>query len=66
MAQYLMVKARNMATGVTVKEQDLSGGRFELRQRAVAEINADLLAKKMTGRTGQAWTGFVEVYTVNT
>jgi hypothetical protein len=66
MAQYLIAKARNRSTGVTVQEQDLSGGRFELRQRAVAELNAEQLAKKMTGRTGQIWTGFVEVYTVNT
>jgi hypothetical protein len=63
MAQYLAVKARNMITGQTVKNQDLSGNRFELRQRSVAETEARLLGEKMTRRTGEPWTGFVEVFT---
>ena len=61
--QYLMVKARNLVTGQTVKNQDLTGARLELRQRTIAEDQADQLAVKMSGRTGQEWQGFVEVYT---
>lgn len=61
--EYLVVKARNLVTGQTVKNQDLTGARLELRQRAIAEDLADQLAAKMTRRTGQTWTGFVETYT---
>jgi len=63
MTQYLVTKARNIVTGQTVKNQDLTGARLELRQRALAEDQADQLAAKMTRNTGQTWTGFVEVYT---
>lgn len=66
MAQYLAVKARNLRTGQTVKNQDLSGQRFELRQRSVAETEARILGEKMSGRTGDPWQGFVEVYTATT
>ncbi len=65
MAQYLAVKARNLVTGQTVKNQDLSGNRFELRQRSVATLESQILAEKMTRRTGDPWQGFVEVYSVN-
>lgn len=61
--EYLMVKARNLRTGQTVKNQDLTGTRLELRQRSIAEDHARQLAAKMTERTGDAWTGFVETYT---
>lgn len=61
--QYLMVKARNIVTGQTVKNQDLTGARIELRQRTLAEDQARQLADKMTRKTGETWTGFVEVYT---
>jgi len=61
--QYLMVKARNLVTGQTVKNQDLTGARLELRQRTIAEDQAAQLAVKMSARTGQEWQGFVEVYT---
>jgi hypothetical protein len=63
MTQYLVTKARNIVTGQTVKNQDLSGARLELRQRALAETLAAQLADKMTRSTGQEWRGFVEVYT---
>lgn len=63
MTQYLITKARNIVTGQTVKNQDLTGARLELRQRALAEELADQLAAKMTRNTGQTWKGFVEVYT---
>ena len=63
MTQYLIAKARNILTGQTVMEQDLTGARFELRQRVLAEDQADQLAAKMTRNTGETWQGFVEVYT---
>ena len=63
MTQYLVTKARNIITGQTVMEQDLTGARFELRQRVLAEDQADQLAAKMTRNTGETWQGFVEVYT---
>ena len=62
MKQYLITKARNILTGQTVMEQDLTGSRFELRQRALAQNQADQLAAKMTRSTGETWQGFVEVY----
>lgn len=62
MEQYLLAKARS-STGQTVKNQDLTGARFTLKQRPLAEESASQLAKKMTDRTGDLWTGFVEVYT---
>ena len=61
--QYLITKARNIITGQTVMEQDLDGFKFELRQRALAQDQANQLAAKMTRSTGSVWTGFVEVYT---
>lgn len=61
--QYLMVKARNLVTGQTVKNQDLTGARIELRQRSIALELSEQLAAKMARRTGQAWVGMVEVYT---
>jgi hypothetical protein len=63
MKQYLIAKARNIITGQTVMDQDLTGARLKLRQRALAEDQADQLASKMTRSTGAAWRGFVEVYT---
>jgi hypothetical protein len=66
MKQYLITKARNIITGQTVMEQDLTGARFELRQRVLAEDQADQLAAKMTRNTGETWQGFVEVYTPST
>ena len=63
MTQYLVTKARNIVTGQTVKNQDLTGARLELRQRVLAEDLADQLAAKMSRTTGDTWQGFVEVYT---
>jgi nitrate/TMAO reductase-like tetraheme cytochrome c subunit len=62
MEQFLLVKARS-ALGQTVKNQDLTGTRFTLRQRAIAQECADQLAAKLTARTGVTWTGFLEQYT---
>jgi len=61
--QYLITKARNIITGQTVMNQDLSGTRLELRQRALAERLAEELAQKMSRTTGAVWQGFVEEYT---
>ena len=66
MTQYLITQARNIITGQTVMEQDLTGARFELRQRVLAEDQANQLAAKMTRNTGETWQGFVEVYTPST
>ena len=63
MNQYLLAKARNTVTGQTVKNQDLTGARFTLLQRVLAEDSARILAEKMTARTGDVWLGFVESYT---
>jgi len=60
--QYLIVKARS-TTGQTVKNQDLTGDRFNMHQRGIAQEVADQLAAKMTARTGDQWTGFLETYT---
>lgn len=63
MKQYLLAKARNVSTGQTVKAQDLTGLRFELHQRAIAEDAAQQLAQKMSAKSGVQWVGFVEQYT---
>jgi type IV secretory pathway VirD2 relaxase len=61
--QYLLPMARNTVTHEVVKEQDLSGGRFNLNQRRLAEDQARRLAAKMTARTSDPWQGFVKEYT---
>ena len=61
--QYLLPMARNSVTGQTVKNQDLTGARFTQRQRVLAEDIASQLAARMTARTGDAWQGFVKLYT---
>ena len=63
MTQYLLAKARNTQTGQTVKNQDLTGARFTLLQRTLAQDSADQLAIKMSTRTGHTWVGFCEEYT---
>jgi hypothetical protein len=66
MATYLLPKARNTVTGQTIKAQDLTGGRFELRQRALAEDFANQMATKMSDRTGETWEPFLVEYTPTT
>jgi hypothetical protein len=61
--QFLLPMARNMITGQTVKNQDLTGDRFTQRQRVFAEDMAAQLAQRMTARTGETWQGFVKLYT---
>lgn len=61
--QYLLAKARNTVTGQTVKNQDLTGARFTVRQRSLAEESAQMLAEKMSISTGDPWVAVVERYT---
>ena len=61
--RFLLPKARNLVTGQTVKTQDLTGHRFTPQQRLLAEAAARQLAEKMSARTKQSWSGFVEEYT---
>ena len=61
--QYLMPKARNTLTGETVMEKDLTGRRLELRQRVLAQTQAQSLAEKMQRKTAVEWRGFVDIYT---
>jgi len=61
--QYLLPMAHNTVTGQTVKTQDLTGNRFTLSQRTLAEDMARQLADKMTARTGDSWQGFLREYT---
>jgi hypothetical protein len=60
--QFLLGKARSLLTGQTVKNQDLTGMRYTLAQRALCQEAADQLAAKMTARTGETWVGFCEAY----
>lgn len=66
MVKYLLAKARNTITGQTVKNQDLTGARFTLQQRNLAEESAEMLAEKMSTRTGDPWVAVVESYTPTT
>ncbi len=59
---YYLPKARNTRTGQTVKDQDLTGGRFTKRFKHLAEDRAAQLADKMSAKTGDLWTGFIETY----
>ena len=63
MEQYLLPKARNTITGQTVKQQDLTGSRFQMHQRDLCQMQANRLSEQMTAKTRQLWTGFVEQYT---
>ena len=64
--KYLIAKARNEITKVTVMHRDLNGARFTVKQRKLAEDFARQYAEKMTLKTEQPWTGFVEEYTPGT
>jgi len=58
--------ARSVTTGRTIKTQDLTGARFELHQRALAEDLANQVAARISQRTGETWVGYVEIYTPRT
>jgi hypothetical protein len=62
MKTHVIAKARNIATGQTVVAQDLTGTRFTLAQRALAEDSAEQFALRLTQRTGVMWVGFTEEY----
>ena len=61
--KYLLPKARRTSTGQTVKQQDLTGARFTLQQRSMAEEQAARLAADMTNQTNDEWTPIVVEYT---
>ena len=61
--QFLLSMARNTVTGQTQKQQDLTGARFTLGQRAMCQEVADRFAQTLTARTGQQWQGFCQPYT---
>jgi hypothetical protein len=62
MTTYLLPQARNTVTGQTIKTQDLTGTRFALSQRKLAQSMADQTAAKMSARTGDLWQGIVVEY----
>ena len=62
MTTYLLPQARNTVTGQTIKTQDLTGTRFELNQRRLAQLMADQTAAKMSARTGDLWLGYLVEY----
>jgi hypothetical protein len=59
---YLLPHAKNLTTGQNVKTQDLTGARFTLAQRKLAQSACEQLAEKMTNRTGDPWTGYLVEY----
>lgn len=61
--RYLLPQAKNTLTGQTIKTQDLTGMRFNLNQRELALEVAQQVATKLSGRTGEPWTGIVVEYT---
>jgi hypothetical protein len=61
--RYLLPMARNTRTGQSVKTQDLTGARFQLSQRFLADDMARQLAERMTARTGDVWQGYLVEYT---
>jgi hypothetical protein len=61
--RYLLPMARNTLTGQSVKNQDLTGARFTLAQRGMAQEIADQLAARMTARTTEQWQGYLVEYT---
>jgi hypothetical protein len=62
MEKHLIAKARNEVTKVTVMHKDLSGSVFTERHRELGEDFARQYALKLTQRTGQKWTGYLEEY----
>jgi hypothetical protein len=63
MKTHVIAKARSTATGQTLLAQDLTGTRFTIAQRALAEDSAEQFAQRLTQRTGVVWVGFTEEYT---
>jgi hypothetical protein len=63
--QYLMPKARNLRTGQTVKQQDLTGRRYMPHEDQLAQQAADDLALSMSRKSRDTWRGFVDAYTAS-
>jgi hypothetical protein len=63
MQKYLIAKAQNTVTKQTVMHRNMSEAKFGLKQRKLAQDFATQYAAKMTERTGEPWTGYVEEYT---
>ena len=62
--QYLLPMAENTTTGVRIKQQDLTGYRYTLRERSRATEVATQLCNKLIRRTGDTnWVPVVETYT---
>jgi hypothetical protein len=62
----LIAKARNETTKVTLQNRNLNSDNFAMNQRKLAQDFADQYARKLSVRTGDTWTGFVEEYTPGT
>ena len=62
----LMAKARNETTKVTLMHRNQYANNFALNQRKLAQDFADQYAAKLSTRTGDTWTGYVEEYTPGT
>ena len=58
----LMAKARNEVTKQTLMHRNLGSDNFHPSQRKLAEDFADQYARKLSQRTGELWTGYVEEY----
>lgn len=68
LTEYLCPMARNLRTGQTVKQQDLSGRRYRSgiqSERQEAEMAAQSLAERMTQRDGDTWQGYTTAYVIN-
>lgn len=63
MEVYLLPKAYCPETRQSVKTQDLTGARYNLKQRAFAEEAAQRLADNMIARTRREWVPLVVEYT---
>jgi hypothetical protein len=59
-----MPKATCKETGQTVLSNDI-GKKFAMSQQRDAQFESERLAAKMTAKTGQSWSGFVESYVVD-
>jgi len=62
----LIAKARNETTKLTVQNRNQYSNNFTVSQKKLAQDFADQYAAKLSRRTGDTWTGFVEEYTPGT
>ena len=62
---HVLEMARNLTTGQTVKEQDLTGHRFlnNLRGKDWCQQVADKLAARLDSRVPGGWESIVQPYT---